>query len=85
MPRMIGTILPTAASLRADDEYAARDRKDRKKAGQTLLGQYECRTIGGEMRYYDGADAYAVIGRDMLPRWFVRRGGEWFADRSRSK
>jgi len=85
MPRMIGTVLPTAASLRADNEYAARDRKDREHAGRTLLGQYECRTVGGETRYYDGADAYAVIGRDMLPRWFALRGGEWFADRNRNK
>jgi len=26
-----------------------------------------------------------VIGRDMLPRWFALRGGEWFADRNRNK
>ena len=85
MPRMIGTVLPTAASLRASNEYAARDRKERQQAGRKLLSQYECRTVGGELRYYDGANAYAVIGRDMLPRWFVLRGGEWFADRSRNK
>lgn len=65
----LGTILPTRESLQRADRFADQQDRQRRKIEEKTLAGLECRVVGGERRYYDG-DKYAIIGRDMRPRWF---------------
>ena len=70
----LGTILPTRKSVEDTEEFATRDASDRRKAANKFgLCNLQEVNMGGETRYYDGPQKYAVIGRDMLPKWFVVR------------
>lgn len=85
-PQMIGTILPTQESLRVSNEHADNLEAKRERVGQELLGGYTRKVFGGEVRWYDGKDSYAIIGRDDKPRWFTRRkDGYWYIDRARTR
>lgn len=72
----LGTVLPTAASLRASDRWAAEQEatKEQTAAADPVLSKCERREVGGEVRYYATAVKYAIIGRSNRVRWFEIRG-----------
>ena len=69
--KMLGTILPTAKSLRLSDEYAKRDTAMRETIASRELKGCERRVVGGEVRYYDTTNQYAVVSRQGLVLWFA--------------
>ena len=76
----LGTILPTAKSLRMSDEFARREaeRKDGIAKGDTRLIGCTRRVVGGEVRYYDTTDQYAIVARTGKVIWFaVRPDGDY--------
>lgn len=77
---MIGTVLPTAKSLKASDRYAKDVATRQQTVGRSELAGCEQRTVGGEVRYYTTSDRYAIVGRDLTVRWFmVRADGDYAA------
>lgn len=74
MPRMIGTILPTAESLSATARWAAKRDAQNEQTAKRLFAGMTARRVGGETRYYKTATVYAIISaRDGQPRWFEQR------------
>lgn len=75
--KLPGTILPTSASIEADNAYAARiDRQ--KLARAAALGLKTGVKTGLETAYYDG-NTYRIIGQDMRVRVFEKRAdGDYF-------
>ena len=69
----LGTILPTAKSLAINDECARKEAamKARVAAGDARLRNCDRRVVGGEVRYYDTVDQYAIVGRDGQVKWFA--------------
>lgn len=81
--KQLGTILPTPESERLSARIAAREATARKAAETRLLGGrgYSRQIIGGETRFYDGANRYAIISsRTLRPLWFTRRDDGWYAE-----
>jgi hypothetical protein len=79
----LGTILPTRASLAADEAYA-RDvaRRQAETARACGLTAYPARREQGETRYYATPDRYAVASARRADRvlWFARRAdGHFYA------
>jgi len=78
----IGTILPTAKSLKINDQYA----KDLATRQQTVanrkLSNCDKQLVGGEVRYYSASDRYAIVGRDLKVRRFIVRADGDYAIRS---
>ena len=68
----IGTILPTAKSLAATDAYAKRVAANQACIAATSPALRGCqrRVVGGEVRYYDTTDQYAVVSRQGAVLWF---------------
>ena len=79
MTNQAGTILPTRTSLDINNAFARSDKDARGKAAQLHgLTDLDIRKDHGETRYYGDGKHYAVIGRDMLPKWFdVREDGDY--------
>ena len=78
--KQLGTILPTAKSMRTNDSYALRVEVVRERAVRASeeLRLCERRVVGGEVRYYDTADQYAVVTRQGNVIWFaVRDDGDY--------
>lgn len=74
MPGMIGTILPTQASLDATARWSAKRDADNEQTAKRLFAGLTRRRVGGETRYYKTATVYAIISnRDGRPRWFEQR------------
>lgn len=70
--KLPGTILPTAASIAADNAYAARiDRQKSERAA--ALGLKDGIKNRLETEYHDGR-FYRIVGRDMRVRVFEKRG-----------
>jgi len=80
-PKMVGTILPTAADFADAERYARRVARDKARAAEALgLGQG--RVVAGEVRYYSDELHYAIIGSDMeLRRFEIRADGHEYAVR----
>ena len=78
--KSLGTILPTAATLRLADEYAERaEQLNRDTARRTGIDKLEMRHEQGETRYYDGPNRYAVASRRPgVVLWFERREDGYF-------
>lgn len=70
MPKRLGTILPTAESIRSANEYAEREEKRKDAIAREKLQGIECRIVGGEKRYYSSPDRYAVVGSAGNILWF---------------
>lgn len=66
-----GTILPTKESLACNDRYAARVRREQNEIASRHLTGCERRIVGGEVRYYDTTDQYAIVSRQGLILWFA--------------
>ncbi len=69
--KMIGTVLPTADTIRLNNEYAKRDAAKRESVASKELAGCDRRVIGGEVRYYDTADQYAIVSRQGRVLWFA--------------
>ena len=77
--KQIGTILPTLTSMTIADECQQRDIANKRQAAiKHGLDRFLEVGTGIETRYYDGLTKYAVIGRDLQPKWFaVRADGDY--------
>lgn len=72
---MLGTILPTKKSLRLDEEYAKRVATEKDRIGNSSAELRNCtrKVVGGEVRYYDTTDQYAIVSRQGKVIWFAVR------------
>jgi hypothetical protein len=68
---MLGTILPNGRQLAAADKFADRESKVRQLIGDKELKGCDRRVVGGEVRYYDTTDQYAIVSRQGKILWFV--------------
>jgi hypothetical protein len=66
-----GTILPTAASLRIANVMHKREERWRDAIGNRELRHCDRRVVGGEVRYYDTTDQYAIVSRQGKVLWFA--------------
>lgn len=76
----LGTILPDAKSLAATAAYykSNQEMKDRVAASARELTGCTRKIVGGEVRYYDTTDQYAIISRQGKILWFqVRADGDY--------
>lgn len=74
----LGTILPTRQSLSAGDAHADRMEHRRLAIGDRELAHLDRRVVGGEVRYYDTTDQYAIVSRQGQIIWFaVRPDGDY--------
>ena len=73
MPKLPGTILPNASTFRLADEYAKRQAKAREQVALASSELRGCdrRVVGGEVRYYDTTDQYAIVSRQGKVLWFA--------------
>ena len=70
--KQLGTILPTIRSVESTANYAKRQTVGKRETARRLnLDSLPQTTSGLEKRYWKSSSIYAVIGRDMLPKWFV--------------
>lgn len=78
MKNQIGTVLPNAETYRLADKFAAdRAVRDERIASRDLAGTTR-RVVGGEVRYYDTTDQYAIVSRQGKAIWFaVRPDGDY--------
>lgn len=67
----LGTVLPTNASLACDDAYAERVAREKEQIAEKELKGCTRKLVGGEVRYYDTTDQYAIIGRRGKVLWFA--------------
>lgn len=73
----LGTILPTRESLARADAHANAMARRRDMIGRQTLPNCDRRVVGGEVRYYDTTDQYAIVGRDGQVKWFqVTKDGD---------
>ena len=70
-PKSIGTILPTAASIRSSDLFAKREAAYRESIAAKELKGLNRRVVSGEVRYYDTFDQYAIVSRNGKILWFA--------------
>jgi hypothetical protein len=66
-----GTILPTAETLAKGDAHAARMARQSERRGDRELAGCEKRVVGGEVRWYDTTDQYAIVARSGKILWFA--------------
>lgn len=82
MPKMIGTVLPTQASIDATNKWHAAQERKRTQTASKLLAGLEHRRIDGEDRYYRDAKTFAIVSqRDHSVRWFEHRADGVYAVR----
>ena len=67
----LGTILPNAKQLAAADNVADQQAKARNEFGDKELKGCDRRVVGGEVRYYDTTDQYAIVSRQGKILWFA--------------
>ncbi len=75
----IGTIFATDKQLKEMDRHSDKQGEARRALGAKDLGHLDKRNEGGEVRYYDGANRYAIVSRSMRVLWFTKRNGGWHA------
>lgn len=73
MNKQLGTVLPDASTYRLADEFAKRQaaKKSRIAASSAELASCTRRIVGGEVRYYDTVDQYAIVSRQGAVLWFA--------------
>lgn len=71
MQKLPGTILPSAESLRIAEEMHKKDENMRESVAKRCLQGLDRRVIGGEVRYYDTTDQYAIVSRQGRVLWFA--------------
>lgn len=74
----LGTILPTKESLAISGRYAKQLAAKKGTVAERELKHCERRVVGGEVRYYDTTDQYAIVNRQGQVMWFaVREDGDY--------
>ena len=74
----LGTILPTRKSIAATESYAKRKAAELKRVANRELANLDRRVVGGEVRYYDTTDQYAIVSRQGHVMWFaVKADGDY--------
>jgi hypothetical protein len=58
-----------------------RNEKEVRQHGQNTLGRYARRVEDGEVRYYDGANRYAIVNSSKRVLWLEKRNSGWYAAR----
>jgi hypothetical protein len=71
MKMMLGTVLPNAKKMADNDNHCDRMAKKNERLGDRELAGCEKKIIGGEVRYYDTADQYAIVSRGGKVLWFA--------------
>lgn len=69
--KQLGTILPDAQKLAAADQFADKQAKKKEQLGDRELAHCQKRVVGGEVRYYDTTDQYAIVSRSGKILWFA--------------
>ncbi len=67
----LGTVLPTAKSIAINNAFAKRDFARRESIASRQLKDCTRRLVGGEVRYYDTTDQYAIVSRQGKVLWFA--------------
>lgn len=69
----LGTVLPTARDIEINNLFAKRQQamKERVANNDPRLKACERRVVGGEVRYYDTTDQYAIVSRQGAVLWFA--------------
>ena len=68
--KTLGTILPTEHVLKAGDKAADAAHARREQIASRELMGCDRRLVGGEVRYYDTTDQYAIVSRQGKVLWF---------------
>ena len=66
-----GTILPTAQSVRLANQLHKREEAWKESIANQELRHCDRRVVGGEVRYYDTTDQYAIVSRQGKVLWFA--------------
>lgn len=76
--KMIGTVLPTAKSIKLNNDYAKKVAAKQEQVGKRIGGTR--RIVGGEVRWYKTSTEFAVVSRDGQVKWFeIREDGYEYA------
>jgi len=79
--KMIGTVLPSAESLRATEVYANKVAAKQEQVGKRIGGKRL--VVGGEVRWYKTATEFAVVSRGGQVKWFEIRDGYEYAKKGK--
>jgi hypothetical protein len=71
--KTLGTVLPTQRDIDLTNSWAKRQAAERARIADVTpeLKNCERRIVGGEVRYYDTADQYAIVSRQGKVLWFA--------------
>ena len=74
----LGTVLPDLKKMAANDAHCDAMAARADKVARRTLPNCERRVVGGEVRYYDTTDQYAIVNRQGQIIWFaVREDGDY--------
>lgn len=77
MKKALGTILPTKKSLQINESWHAQNEREKLRIA-SAAGLGKGIMIEGERRYYQGANKYAIVSRNLRVLWFeVRADGDY--------
>lgn len=68
---MLGTILPDPKKMAMADAHADKMARRRDAFGSRELAHCTRKVVGGEVRYYDTTDQYAIVSRQGKVLWFA--------------
>lgn len=69
--KIIGTVLPTAKSIAITNAYAKQVERRKEEVANKELAGCTRKVVGGEVRYYDTTDQYAIVSRAGKVLWFA--------------
>ncbi len=71
--KTIGTVLPTSRDIAINNAFAKREAKEKERIASSTpeLAGCDRRIVGGEVRYYDTTDQYAIVSRQGRVLWFA--------------
>ena len=76
--KTLGTILPTKETMQMAERFAAKLAKEKETIADRQLRGCRRVVVGGEVRYYDTTDQYAIVSRQGKVLWFaVRADGDY--------
>lgn len=76
--KTLGTILPDVKKMKKNDLHMDAMFAKRDAAARKQLAHCDRRVVGGEVRYYDTTDQYAIVSRQGAVIWFaVRADGDY--------
>ncbi len=78
--KAIGTILPNAETFKLSEKFAEQQAAKKEKIAKSSKDLAECekRSVGGEVRYYQNSNRYAIVNRRGDVTWFkVTKDGDF--------